>query len=94
MTWTGSTKDQGAAQLQGKGLQPGQVLPGEDWVVVLPTQKLLVTNQATPENFIHIGPSDQKLTNIFQNTGRQISDPWLVEVKLKWKNKKYASLNT
>ena len=75
--------NQGFVRLQGKGLQPGQVLSSMNWAGVLLTKKLLVTNQATPENFIHIGPSDQKLTNIFQNTGRQISDPWLVEVKLK-----------
>ena len=36
-------------------------LPGEDWAEVLPIQKLLETNQVTPENFMQIGLSVQKL---------------------------------
>ena len=44
--------NQGFVRLQGKGLQPGQVLSSMNWAGVLLTKKLLVTNQATPENFI------------------------------------------
>ena len=41
--------------------------PRRDWAGVLPTQKLPGTNLATPESFIPIDLTDQKLTNIFQN---------------------------
>ena len=51
---TGSTSDHGTAPLQGKGQGAGQGLPGWDWEGILPTQKLLQTNLASPENFVQI----------------------------------------
>ena len=68
MTWPGSTKDHGAAPPQAKGLGAGQVLSGGDWARVLPTQKLLDTNLATPASFTPIGPPVQKLVHIIRNT--------------------------
>ena len=68
MTWPISTKDHGAAPPQAKGLCTGQVLPGGDWTVVLPTQKLLDTNLATPESFTPIGLPIQNLVYIIQST--------------------------
>ena len=62
MTWPGSTKDHRAAPPQAKQ-GAGQVLPGGDWAGVLPTQKLLGTNLATPESFIPIDPTVSKLPN-------------------------------
>ena len=47
---------------QAKGLDAGQGLPRKDWAGVLPTQKLLGTNLATPESFIPIDPTVEKLT--------------------------------
>ena len=46
----------------------GQGQPCRDWAGVLLTQKLLDTNLATPESFIPIDPTVQKLIDIFQNT--------------------------
>ena len=60
MTQPGNNKDHGEAPPQSKGLGAGQVLPGGDWAGVLPTQKLLDTNLATPESFTPIGPPIQK----------------------------------
>ena len=57
--------------LQGKGLDAGQVLPGGDWALVLPTHKLATTSLLSPENFVKISSSVQKLFMIFQNTDRQ-----------------------
>ena len=54
MTQSGSTNNHGPALLQGKGQGAGQGLPGGDWMGVLPTQKLLQTNLASPENFVQI----------------------------------------
>ena len=48
-----------------KGLGAGQGLPCWDWAGVQPTQKLLGTNVVTPESFIPIIKTLQKLTNIF-----------------------------
>ena len=49
ITRPGSTKNHGPARLQQKGQGAGQGLPGGDWTGVLPTQKLLQTNLASPE---------------------------------------------
>ena len=68
MTLPGSTKDHRTAPPQTKGLGDGQVLPGGDWNGVLPTQKILDTNLATPESFTLIGPPIQKLVHIIQST--------------------------
>ena len=68
MTQYNSIKNHGAARFQAKGLGAGQSLPRRDWAGVLPTQKLLDTNLATPESFIPIDPTVQKLIDIFQNT--------------------------
>ena len=64
MTWPGSTND------QGKGLDAGQVLTGEDWALELTTKKLAATSLLSTENFIQISPSVQKLFMNFQNTDR------------------------
>ena len=45
-----------------------QVIPCGDWARVLPTQKLLDTNLATPASFTPIGPPVQKLVHIIRNT--------------------------
>ena len=68
MKWYGSTKDHRAAPHQAKGLGASQVLPGGNSAVVIPTQKLLDTNLATPESFTPIGRPIQKLVNIIQST--------------------------
>ena len=68
MTWSGSTKNHGAAPPQAKGLGASQVLPDGDWAGELPTQKLLNANLATPESFTLIGPTIQKLVHIMWNT--------------------------
>ena len=68
MTPYNSIKNHGAARFQAKGLGAGQSLHRRDWAGVLLTQKLLDTNLATPESFIPIDPTVQKLIDIFQNT--------------------------
>ena len=77
LTWPGSTKDHRAAPPQAKGLGASQVLPGGDWARVLPTQKLLDTNLATPESLTPIGPPVQKLLHIIlsKNTWSQTHHP-------------------
>ena len=73
MTQPGSTNNQGPAPLQGKGQCAGQGLPGGgDWAGVLPTQKLLQTNLASPENFVQIRSPVQKLFMIFGITDTQM----------------------
>ena len=54
MTWLGSPNNHGAAKLQGKFMEPGQVLPSGDWALVLSTQKL-------PWKFNQIGLTFQTL---------------------------------
>ena len=66
-----SPKNHGPARFQGKGLDAGQGLLSGDWAVVLPNQMLLVTKQATPENFVQIGPSVQKLFMVFCSMDRE-----------------------
>ena len=66
-----SPKNHGSARFQGKGLDAGQGLLSGDWAVVLPNQMLLVTKQATPENFVQIGPSVQKLFMVFCSMDRE-----------------------
>ena len=79
MSWPSSTNGHGGDRLQGKGLESGPVLQGGDWAWILPTKKLLGTNQTTPENSVQIGPSLLQLFMIFQKhrhtdgqTNRQI----------------------
>ena len=47
-----------------------QGLPHRDWAGVLPTQKFLYSNLVTPESFVQLCPSIQKLFMIFFNTDR------------------------
>ena len=68
LIWPSNTKDHGAAPPQAKELGAGQVLPGGDWTRVLPTQKLIHTNLATPESFTMLCPPVQKLVHIIRNT--------------------------
>ena len=69
MSWSRSTNSHGGDSLQGKGLDAAPVLQGEDWTQVLPTQYLPGTNQTSPENFIQICPSIQKLFFNWANSG-------------------------
>ena len=71
MTQPSSTKNHGGDIFQGKGLDAGQGLPHRDWAGVLPTQMFLNSNLITPENFIQLHPSVQKLFMIFFNTDAQ-----------------------
>ena len=64
----GPVKNRKVITFQAKGLDAGQDLPRRDWAGVLPTQKLLGTNLATPESFIPIDHTVHKLTNTFRNT--------------------------
>ena len=65
MTWPSSIKDCKVITFQAKGLDAGQGLPCRDWARVLPTQQLPGTNLATPESFIPIDPTVEKLiTNL------------------------------
>ena len=41
-------------RLQGKGLDPDQVLSGWDWAVTLPTHKLVSTKIVSPEKLVHL----------------------------------------
>ena len=50
---------------------PDHILVGRDWSVVPPTHKLALTCLVIHENFVHIGPSVQKVLNIFQNRDTQ-----------------------
>ena len=58
-------------KFRGKGLDAGLVLPSGDWALVLPTPNLAATSLLSPENFVQITPSIQKLFVIFQNTDGQ-----------------------
>ena len=69
MSWSRSTNSHGGDSLQGKGLDAAPVLQGEDWTQVLPTQYLPGTNQTSPENFIQICPTIQKLFFNWANSG-------------------------
>ena len=70
MTQPGSTNNQGPAPLQGKG----QAYLGTwgNWAGVLPTQKLLQTHLASPENFVLIHSPVKKIFIIFC-----IMDAWM-----------------
>ena len=70
MTLPKSSNDHREDRLQGKGLDPGQVLPGGNWAMVLPTHKLAETSLLCPENFSGIDTGVQKLFNIFCSTDR------------------------
>ena len=50
---------------------PGPVLPGGDWTIELPTHNWATNTLLTPENFVQIGPSNQRLFMSFWNTDRQ-----------------------
>ena len=63
MTRPSSIKNHGGDRFLAKGLGAGQGLPRRDWAGVLPTQKLPGTNLATPESFIPIDPTVEKLIN-------------------------------
>ena len=63
MTQPDSIKNWKVITFQAKGLGAGQGLPHRDWAGIIPTQKLLGTNQATPESLIPIDPTIEKLTN-------------------------------
>ena len=67
MTQPGNIKNCKVITFQAKGLDAGQGLLHRYWAGVLPTQKLPGTNLATPESFIPIDLTVQKLTNTFQN---------------------------
>ena len=86
MTWSGSTKNHGAAPPQAKGLGASQVLPDGDWAGEQPTQKLLNANLATPESFTLIGPPIQK--HLMTNTPLPLCSKWW----LKSKTEKHRSL--
>ena len=75
MTRPSSTHDHRGDRLQGKGLNAGPVVTGGDWALVVPTPKLAATSLLSPENFVQIGPSVQKLFMIFQNTDTQTNHP-------------------
>ena len=95
MTRPGSTNDHGTDRLQGKGQDPGQVLPSEDWALVLtpppPKKKLTSTNHvtsmhATPENFIQNGLSIQKIFNIFHSLDRWTQKQITIQSSAKFYN--------
>ena len=67
LTRPSSIKNHKVITFQAKDLYAVQGLPHRDQAGVLPTQKLPDTNLATPESFIPIDLTVQKLTNIFQN---------------------------
>ena len=66
-----STNNHGGDRLKGKGLYAGPVLSDGDWALVLPTPKLASTSLQSPEKFVQMNPSIQKLVMIFQNTDAQ-----------------------
>ena len=78
MTQPSSTHNHGGGRLQGKGLDARQVLTGGYWALVLPTTKLIATSLLSPEIFVQIGPSVQKLFMIFPNTDTQTNHPWTI----------------
>ena len=61
MTQPSSIKNCKVITFQAKNHGAGQGLPRRHWARVLPTQKLLGTNQANPESFIPIDPTIEKL---------------------------------
>ena len=93
MTHPSSIKNHGGGRFLAKGLCAGQGLLCGDWSGVLPAQKLQGPNLATPESFIPIDPTVEKLINnlIIKESHYQPNPLGTPRGGLKSKNKKYTS---